>query len=133
MTRLAPLLGILTILALGFLLSKNRRAINWRLVTIGLGLQILVALLVFRTYPGYWLLEKTSNGFMHVLNYSFEGSAFVFGPLGQRQGRHPAGELSLERVVDRCPAPKGTAGTQCITPTPSDATRRVMRQSRTDP
>jgi len=85
MTRLVPLLGILTILTVGFLLSKNRRAINWRLVRIGLGLQILVALLVFRTYPGYWLLEKTSNGFMHVLNYSFQGSAFVFGPLGQRQ------------------------------------------------
>ena len=85
MTRLVPILGILTILAVGILLSKNRRAINWRLVPIGLGLQILVALLVFRTYAGYWLLDKTSNGLVRVLNYSFQGSAFVFGTLGQRQ------------------------------------------------
>ena len=86
MTRIVPLLGIVTILATGFLLSKNHRAINWRLVSSGLALQILVALLVFRTHTGYWLLEKTSQGFMHVLKYSFKGSAFVFGPLGQREG-----------------------------------------------
>ena len=49
MTRMVPLLGIATILATAVLFSKNHRAINWRLVTIGLGLQILVALLVFRT------------------------------------------------------------------------------------
>jgi len=58
MYRLVPLLGILTILGIAFLLSKNRRAIRWRVVGWGLGLQLLVALFVLRTGPGYWLLGK---------------------------------------------------------------------------
>ena len=86
MTRFVPLLGILTILLAAFLLSKSRRAISWRIVGWGLGLQVLVALLVLRTHAGYWLLDKTSGGFVKLLNYSFAGSSFVFGPLGEKAG-----------------------------------------------
>jgi CNT family concentrative nucleoside transporter len=74
------------VLFAAMLLSKNRRAISWRIVTWGLGLQILVALFVLRTHSGYWLLEKVSGGFVKLLNYSFAGSSFVFGPLGQKAG-----------------------------------------------
>jgi CNT family concentrative nucleoside transporter len=86
MTHFAPLLGILIILLAAFLLSKSRRAISWRIVAWGLGLQFLVALFVLRTHVGYWLLEKVSGGFVKLLNYSFAGSSFVFGPLGQKGG-----------------------------------------------
>jgi CNT family concentrative nucleoside transporter len=86
MARLIPLLGILTILLVAFLLSRNRKAISWRIVAWGLGLQIAVALFVLRTRAGYWLLEKVSSGIVKVLNYSFAGSSFVFGPLGQQKG-----------------------------------------------
>jgi CNT family concentrative nucleoside transporter len=86
MTHFVPLLGILIILLAAFLLSKNRRAISWRIVGWGLGLQILVALFVLRTHVGYWLLEKVSGGFVKLLNYSFAGSSFVFGPLGEKGG-----------------------------------------------
>jgi len=86
MTRFVPLLGILIILLAAFLLSKSRRAISWRIVGWGLGLQILVALFVLRTHAGYWLLETVSEGFVKLLNFSFAGSAFVFGPLGVKGG-----------------------------------------------
>ena len=86
MTHFVPLLGILMVLLAAVLLSKNRRAISWRVVTWGLGLQILVALFVLRTHAGYWLLDKTSGGFVRLLNYSFAGSSFVFGPLGEKAG-----------------------------------------------
>src|SRR5271157_2560534 len=86
LTRLVPLLGMIAILSVAFLLSKDRRAISWRIVGWGLGLQILVALFVLRTHAGYWLLDKTSYGFVKLLNYSFAGSAFVFGPLGEKAG-----------------------------------------------
>ena len=86
MTHFVPLLGILIILLAAFLLSKKRRAISWRIVGWGLGLQILVALFVLRTHAGYWFLEKVSGGFVTLLNYSFSGSSFVFGPLGQKGG-----------------------------------------------
>jgi CNT family concentrative nucleoside transporter len=86
MTRFIPILGMLVILAAATLLSKNRKAIPWRTVGIGLGLQILVALFVLRTSLGYWLMSKVSSAFVSVLNCSFAGSEFVFGDLGKHQG-----------------------------------------------
>ena len=44
MARLIPLLGMMVIMLVAVLLSKNRRAIPWRAVAWGLGLQVLVAL-----------------------------------------------------------------------------------------
>jgi CNT family concentrative nucleoside transporter len=85
MTRFIPILGMLVILAAATLLSKNRKAIPWRTVGIGLGLQILVALFVLRTRYGYWLMSKVSHAFMRILNCSFAGSEFIFGDLGKHQ------------------------------------------------
>ena len=85
MTRLIPLLGMAVILATATLLSKNRKAIPWRTVGVGLGLQILVALFVLRTGLGYNLMTKVSGFFVSILNCSFAGSEFVFGDLGKHQ------------------------------------------------
>jgi CNT family concentrative nucleoside transporter len=85
MTRLIPILGMVVIFAAATLLSKNRKAIPWRTVGIGLGLQILVALFVLRTGFGYNLMTKVSGAFVSVLNCSFAGSEFVFGDLGKHQ------------------------------------------------
>jgi len=85
MTRFIPILGMVVILAAATLLSKNRKAIPWRTVGIGLGLQFLVALFVLRTGSGYWLMSKVSGAFVSVLSCSFAGSEFVFGDLGKHQ------------------------------------------------
>jgi CNT family concentrative nucleoside transporter len=86
MTRFIPLLGMLVILSTAALLSKNRKAIPWRTVGIGLGLQILMALFVLRTGLGYRLMSVVSNVFVKILNCSFAGSQFVFGEMGKYQG-----------------------------------------------
>ncbi len=85
MTRFIPILGMMVILAAATLLSKNRKAIPWRTVGIGFGLQILVALFVLRTGLGYNLMTKVSGAFVSILNCSFAGSEFVFGDLGKHQ------------------------------------------------
>jgi CNT family concentrative nucleoside transporter len=84
--RLIPLLAIVLILGVAIALSRQRRAIRWRIVAWGLGLQFLVALFVLRTQVGFNLLEKVSQGAVWLLNFSFEGSKFVFGPLGDPKG-----------------------------------------------
>jgi CNT family concentrative nucleoside transporter len=86
MMRLIPVLGIVVILAAAVLFSKNRRAIPWRAVGIGLTLQFLMALFVLRTGIGYRLISVVSSAFVKVLNCSFAGSEFVFGDLGKHQG-----------------------------------------------
>ncbi len=86
MYRLVPILGMLAIVSTAALLSKNRKAIPWRTVGIGLGLQILMALFVLRTGLGYRLMSVISTAFVKILNCSFAGSEFVFGDLGKNQG-----------------------------------------------
>ncbi|HET9178700.1 MAG TPA: nucleoside transporter C-terminal domain-containing protein [Terriglobia bacterium] len=76
----------MAILATCYALSRRRDAISWRIVGWGLGLQFLIALFVLRTGPGYWLLDEASHGVEWFLQFSFEGSRFVFGPLGDPKG-----------------------------------------------
>src|SRR5579863_6281652 len=87
LAHLVPLLGIVAILGTAFLFSRNRRAISPHIVGWGLGLQLLIALFVLRTEAGFWLLDKASRGAVWLLNVSFEGSEFVFGPLGDPKGK----------------------------------------------
>src|SRR5438445_6783817 len=75
--RLISLLGILTILGVAFLLSRDRKAIRGRIVAWCLGLQLLVALFVLRTQLGYGLLDNASNGMVRLLLFSFSGLKFV--------------------------------------------------------
>ena len=86
MERFIPILGMLAILSVAALLSKNRKAIPWRTVGIGVGLQLLLALFVLRTGLGYRLMSVVSNVFVKILNCSFAGSEFVFGELGRNHG-----------------------------------------------
>ena len=71
-------------LLLAWTFSTNRRAIRWRTVAWGLGLQILFAILVLRFETGRLLLAKAGSGINHLLAYAFEGSGMVFGELGKQ-------------------------------------------------
>jgi CNT family concentrative nucleoside transporter len=59
MARFTGVIGILIILALAFLWSNNRKAINYRLVITGLLLQIGLAIFILKVPIGqdlfYWL------------------------------------------------------------------------------
>jgi len=80
------MLGAAAILLACYLLSANRKAIRWRVVAWGIGLQLIVAAAVLRTNFGYHLLDALSRGIMWVIHFSFEGSHFVFGKLGDPNG-----------------------------------------------
>src|SRR5437667_9345120 len=47
-SRLTGIFGILVILGIGVAFSRNRRAISWRVVAWGVGLQLLFAIFVLR-------------------------------------------------------------------------------------
>ncbi len=83
MERLSGLLGMAAILALAYAFSTNRKAIQLRTVLWGLGLQIVFAIFVLKTNWGVWLFQKAGDGVEWVLHFSYEGSKFVFGPLGE--------------------------------------------------
>ena len=87
MGRLTGLLGLITMLALAYLFSSNRRAIKAKTVVTGLVLQFLFAVFVLRFSFGRNLLEWAGHGVNKFLQYSFAGSEMVFGELGKKGGQ----------------------------------------------
>jgi len=85
MGRFTGVLGLLTMLALAFIFSTDRRAIRVKTVVWGLGLQFVLAVLVLRVQAGQWLFAKAGYGAKHLLDFSYYGSSFVFGELGKQQ------------------------------------------------
>ncbi len=84
LSRLQPLIGLVGILGLAYALSTNRRAIKLRVVGWGLSLQILFAVIVLKTDGGQWAFTVLGDKMRQLLEFSGVGSAFVFGPLGDR-------------------------------------------------
>ncbi|HEY0796485.1 MAG TPA: nucleoside transporter C-terminal domain-containing protein [Acidisarcina sp.] len=82
MARFTGILGLLTMLLLAWLFSTNRRAIRWRTVAWGLGLQMFFAVLVLKWTFGQRMLHGASQAVTSLLGHSVEGSSMVFGPLG---------------------------------------------------
>jgi len=84
MGRFTGVLGLLTMLALAYLFSTNRRAIKPKIVLWGLSLQIALAFLVIQWTGGQRLFLRAGNAVTKVLSYAFVGSEFVFGELGKQ-------------------------------------------------
>lgn len=99
--RATSLVGLVSFLALAFLLSSRRRAVRWRIVAWGIGLQFVFAFLILRTRGGNALFEVLNDGVVALLNYTAAGASFIFGnltlnnvPVGQSDG--PMGLVSQE-------------------------------------
>lgn len=75
------ILGLFCMLLIAWLLSTNRRAINWQLVISGIGIQLIFAILVLKFPPVKIAFEWVANRFVDLLNYSKSGADFVFGSL----------------------------------------------------
>ena len=82
MARFTGLLGLLVFIGLAYTLSTNRRAIRWKTVVWGLGLQIVFAFAVIKWNYGQIILSKVSGFITGMLAHSADGSSLVFGPLG---------------------------------------------------
>jgi CNT family concentrative nucleoside transporter len=83
-SRLTGLFGLALILAIGFGLSKNRKAISWRVVGWGLGLQVILAVFVLRVSYGRDLFRWLGGVVTSILGFSYAGSEFVFGEIGKQ-------------------------------------------------
>jgi len=97
MDILRGILGIILLLGIAFLLSNNKKKINWRLVGGGLTLQISFAFLILKGEylrsvfsPLGWVKDFfswVSYFFVVLLNFTTEGAKFVFGNLAISPGQ----------------------------------------------
>ena len=73
--------GLAVLIFIAWLFSANRKAVSWRLVGIGLGLQLVLAIGVLMVRPVQFFFEFVGKIFVKVLDFSKVGAEFLFGPL----------------------------------------------------
>ena len=81
MDRFFGIFGIIFIFAIAYLMSNNRKAINYKTVVTGFVLQILLAVFVFKVPFGRKLFLAIGLFIQKVLEFAKEGGQFVFGGL----------------------------------------------------
>ena len=81
--RLVGVLGMVVMIAVALLLSRDRRRIDWRLVGAGLLLQVLFGLVVLKTDAGRAFFDQVGRIVTGLLGFQEQGARFVFGNLVQ--------------------------------------------------
>jgi CNT family concentrative nucleoside transporter len=81
MDYLRAIIGLLFIVAIAYLLSGNRKKIDWKLVGIGMLFQIVIGLAIAKVGFVRVVFEFISDKFVTFLGFAREGSSFVFGSL----------------------------------------------------
>ncbi len=78
--RLRSFFGVFLMIAVAYGLSRDRRRIDWRLVTIGVLLQVVLAVLTLSP-PGRWFFSFFNDLVLALLENTAAGSTFLFGDL----------------------------------------------------
>ncbi len=81
MQRFQGLVGVVLILGLAWLISNNKKRINYRLVVSGILLQITIALLILKVPFVKSFFQKIGSIITHIEAFAKEGASFVYGGL----------------------------------------------------
>jgi concentrative nucleoside transporter, CNT family len=79
MERFTGLIGIIVILGIAYLISNNRKAINYRLIVSGIGLQLLIAVLVLKVSFITNFFAWIGKGMGKIEQFATQGAAFAYG------------------------------------------------------
>jgi CNT family concentrative nucleoside transporter len=79
--KLISLLGLVAFVAVAWALSYNRKLFPWRTVFWGIALQFIFAVLILKTAWGMAAFDFAGRAINKLIQFSNEGSRFVFGPL----------------------------------------------------
>jgi concentrative nucleoside transporter, CNT family len=81
MYRIISFLGIAVFILIAWLLSENRKKVQFKPVFYGLGLQLVFALFILKTPPGEIIFAFLNKGFSKMIDFTNAGAEFVFGGL----------------------------------------------------
>jgi CNT family concentrative nucleoside transporter len=106
---LRGVLGLSLILGIAFLFSNNRRRVSWRLVGTGILIQVVFAVFILYSdtlkswfLPLGWpkaLISWLGGAVVSLLNFTAEGSKFVFGRLAVNSGPDSLGVYFAFQVL----------------------------------
>ena len=78
---LRGILGISFLIFTTYLLSNNKKAINWKTAATGLLLQLILAVGVLKISWVKMIFESAGKVFVKILDFTMEGTKFLFGDL----------------------------------------------------
>ena len=81
LNRMIPLIGLVVIIAFGYLLSSDRKRICRKTVISGLLLQVFLLIIILKTKLGIAFFDGVKNILTQILNHSTEGAKFIFSDL----------------------------------------------------
>ncbi|XQW83399.1 NupC/NupG family nucleoside CNT transporter [Thalassotalea piscium] len=82
LTALRGILGIVALIAVAIFFSHNRKAINWRTISLAFAIQLSLGVFVLYIPFGKDVLASISSGVQQVIDSAQVGIAFLFGGLG---------------------------------------------------
>ena len=78
-TILRGVFGLLMLVLICYLFSTNRRNINWKIVVVGLTIQLLLAIGILKVPFIRIIFEFVGKIFVRILDFTRAGSEFLFG------------------------------------------------------
>ncbi len=99
MLRLVSLGGLFFMMGIAWLLSSDRKRIQFRIVGAGLVLQFVFALLILKTEPGRIVFERVEYYAGKLLGFSRAGSEFIFGALASPDSALKPGVIFAFQVL----------------------------------
>jgi CNT family concentrative nucleoside transporter len=94
--RFLSLLGVGVMVLLAWLMSVNRKAVRWRMVAWGLGLQMLFAVIVLSPFLQVFFFDVVDGAVRVLLSFSEAGANFVFQSVEAHQILGPDGQIIVE-------------------------------------
>lgn len=104
MDILRAVLGLAILIGIAYLLSGNKKKVSWRLVGVGITLQIIIALLISYVPIVQSAFRLMSEGFVTFLNFALDGAEFLYGDLARNSDavegtRHSLGFLFVFQAL----------------------------------
>lgn len=81
MEKIISVIGLFLLVFVAYLVSENKKKINWKLVATGLSLQFIFALIILKFPLGRKAFEFLSDAITKLLSFTKDGSGFLFGEL----------------------------------------------------
>ncbi|MBX2901636.1 MAG: NupC/NupG family nucleoside CNT transporter [Cyclobacteriaceae bacterium] len=89
MDYLRGFLGLVFIVAVAWVLSGNRKAIDWRLVLVGITIQLIFGLIIGKVEMAQQAFVFISEKFVTFLSFAAKGAEFLYGDLSKNSAGNP--------------------------------------------
>ena len=87
--------GLIFILSLAYLFSGNRKSVDWRLVIMGIVIQLVFGIIISKVEFAQVAFSYVSQKFVTFLGFAQKGGEFLFGDLARNSNGNPTVKHNL--------------------------------------